>query len=102
MSVFFNGNDPIVSYLFLLIALLALDNADWPALENTSWKGGFIHKHQNVEGITLHGLNMTSILDAWEAGKEAETNGAEARKAVSIILAMYESAKKGGVPVPVR
>ena len=52
--------------------------------------------------LDLHGLNMTSILDAWEAGKEAETNGAEARKAVSIILAMYESAKKNGAPVDVK
>jgi len=52
--------------------------------------------------LDLHGLNMTSILEAWEAGKDAETDGAEARKAVSIILAMYESAKKGGVPVAVR
>ncbi len=52
-------------------------------------------------GIELHIQNVQHILDSWEAGKDAETNGIEARKAVAIILALYESAKKGGVPVAV-
>jgi predicted dehydrogenase len=52
--------------------------------------------------LDLHGHNMVAILKAWEEGRDAETSGAEARKAVAIILAMYESAKKGGVPVTVR
>jgi hypothetical protein len=50
----------------------------------------------------LHYRNITAIYDAWERGEEADTNGSEARKAVAIILAMYESAKKGGVPVDVK
>jgi predicted dehydrogenase len=50
----------------------------------------------------LHLKNIRAILDAWEAGKEADTNPAEARKAVAIISAMYESAKRGGAAVEVR
>ena len=49
----------------------------------------------------LHALNLHHILSAWEAGKDADTCGTEARKAVAIILAMYESARKGGAPVNV-
>lgn len=49
----------------------------------------------------LHLQNIDSILRAWDEGRDAETNGPESRKAVAIILAMYESARKGGVPVSV-
>ncbi|MFT3786254.1 MAG: Gfo/Idh/MocA family oxidoreductase [Tepidisphaeraceae bacterium] len=49
----------------------------------------------------LHQFNIEHILDSWAAGKDADTNGVEARKAVAIIVALYESAKKGGVPVKV-
>lgn len=52
--------------------------------------------------LDLHGMNIKHILDAWAEGKDADTCGAEARKAVAIILAMYESAKKGGAPVEVK
>ncbi|HLL89513.1 MAG TPA: Gfo/Idh/MocA family oxidoreductase [Tepidisphaeraceae bacterium] len=52
--------------------------------------------------LDLHGHNIQHILSAWAEGKEAETNGVEASKAVAIILAMYESARKGGVPVEVK
>jgi len=51
--------------------------------------------------LELHTANITSILEAWEAGRDAETNGPEARKAVAIVLAMYESAKNGGNAVKV-
>lgn len=50
----------------------------------------------------LHKKNIQAILDAWSQGRDAETCGPEARKAVAIILAMYESAKKGGSPVDVK
>jgi predicted dehydrogenase len=50
----------------------------------------------------LHAKNLQAILAAWESGKDADTAAAEARKAVAIILAMYESMRKGGVPVQVR
>lgn len=57
----------------------------------------------NVDvGLDLHHRNITSIYNAWERGEEAETNGVEARKAVAIILAMYESARNGSVPVDVK
>jgi UDP-N-acetyl-2-amino-2-deoxyglucuronate dehydrogenase len=52
--------------------------------------------------LRLHSQNISSILSAWEANQEPETSAPEARKAVSIILAMYESAKKNGEPVAVR
>jgi hypothetical protein len=53
------------------------------------------------QGLELHRRNITAIFDAWDAGKEADTNAVEARKAVAIILAMYESARNGGAPVNV-
>jgi UDP-N-acetyl-2-amino-2-deoxyglucuronate dehydrogenase len=53
-------------------------------------------------GLDLHGKNMQSIYDSWDRGEEAETWGPEARKAVAIIQAMYESARKNGSPVDVR
>jgi predicted dehydrogenase len=54
------------------------------------------------QGTELHNRNITAILQAWDEGKDSETSGVEARKAVAIILAMYESAKKGGEPVTVK
>lgn len=52
-------------------------------------------------GLERHVQNIRSILGSWERGEEAETNPAEARKAVAIILAMYESARRDGMPVDV-
>lgn len=49
----------------------------------------------------MHRQNIDAILRAWERDEDAETSGPEARKAVAIILAMYESARRGGVPVEV-
>ncbi|MBC7782576.1 MAG: Gfo/Idh/MocA family oxidoreductase [Burkholderiales bacterium] len=52
--------------------------------------------------LDLHYRNISAILDSWDRGEDAETHPMESRKAVAIILAMYESAKKGGVPVEVK
>ena len=52
-------------------------------------------------GTDFHARNILHILGAWEEGRDAETAAPEARKAVAIILAMYESARAGGVPVDV-
>lgn len=52
--------------------------------------------------VRLHGLNISAILEAWSQDRDAETDGREARKAIAIIRAMYESAKKHGQPVAVR
>ena len=67
-----------------------------PKVESTA--GGANPRDVRLE---LHTANITSILKAWEEGRDAETNGPEARKAVAIVLAMYESAKKGGAAVAV-
>jgi predicted dehydrogenase len=53
-------------------------------------------------GVDLHSLNIGSIYRAWNEGKEAETWGPEARKAVAIVQAMYESVRGGGTSVAVR
>ena len=53
-------------------------------------------------GLELHRKNISDILAAWDDGREAETNGVEARKAVAIITALYESARQDGTPVDVK
>jgi predicted dehydrogenase len=50
----------------------------------------------------FHSLNIRHILDAWNNGKDADVDGPECRKAVQIVLAMYESAANGGKPVPLK
>jgi predicted dehydrogenase len=50
----------------------------------------------------LHYMNVQHIYDSWNKGEDAETNGIEARKAVAIIHAMYESARNKGAPVDVK
>jgi predicted dehydrogenase len=50
----------------------------------------------------LHARNMSAIHQAWEANRDAETSGPEARKAVAIVLAMYESARQNGAAVDVK
>jgi predicted dehydrogenase len=52
--------------------------------------------------LDMHGLNMAAIYDAWDRNKEAPTCAPEARKAVAIIQAMYQSVKKKGKPVDVK
>lgn len=54
---------------------------------------------QFLSSIQGHVANVESILAAWDQGRDADTNGPEARKAIAIILAMYASAKAGGTPV---
>jgi len=49
-------------------------------------------------GLDLHARNIMHILGAWEEGRDAETNATEARKAVAIIAALYESARRNGAP----
>jgi predicted dehydrogenase len=47
----------------------------------------------------FHSLNIRHILDAWSSGKDADVDGPECRKAVQIVLAIYESAASGGKPI---
>jgi predicted dehydrogenase len=53
-------------------------------------------------GMDLHARNISAILTAWDEGRDAETSGEEGRKSVSIINALYESARGDGVPVDVK
>ena len=53
-------------------------------------------------GNDLHARNIQAILSAWDEGRDAETNGPESRKAVAIVLAIYESTRRGGSPVNIK
>jgi len=52
--------------------------------------------------LRLHRKNIESIVTAWEQNREPSTSGHEARKAVAITMALYESARRGGEPIEVR
>jgi UDP-N-acetyl-2-amino-2-deoxyglucuronate dehydrogenase len=51
--------------------------------------------------LDFHGQNLHAILSAWNEDRDAETSGPEARKAVAIVLAMYESVRRDGQSVAV-
>ena len=53
-------------------------------------------------GLELHTKNISSILASWDKGEDAETSGAEGRKSVAIITALYESARHDGAAVDVK
>lgn len=50
----------------------------------------------------LHRQNIESILSAWQENRDAQTSGSEARKAVAITMALYDSARANGMPVEVK
>ena len=50
-------------------------------------------KALNFEG---HQKNFEEVVNAIAEGREASVNAVEARKAVSLICAIYESARNGG------
>ena len=52
-------------------------------------------------GHAWHKANLSEIIDALIAGREPAINGTEGRKAVELILALYQSARNGGTPVNV-
>jgi predicted dehydrogenase len=56
---------------------------------------------QHLASMQNHTSNFEAIFSSWEAGQDAVTDGNEARKAVALVLAMYESAKADGKPVAV-
>ncbi len=49
-----------------------------------------------------HRVNFAEFLQALDEKRKPAIDGLEARKAVQIILAVYESAKAGGTPVDIR
>src|SRR6185312_4369290 len=63
--------------------------------------GASVAANAAAMGTELHARNISAILSAWDEGHEAETNGPESRKAVAIVLAIYESVRKGGAAVRV-
>jgi predicted dehydrogenase len=48
------------------------------------------------EGLAIA---VTSLHNAIRANRQPAVNGAEGRKAVELILALYQSAQNGGAPV---
>jgi predicted dehydrogenase len=46
-----------------------------------------------------HRLNLIDAIEAIRAGRRPSVDGAEGRKAVELILALYQSAQNGGTPV---
>lgn len=49
-----------------------------------------------------HRQAISDFLEALDAGRSPLVDGREARKAVSLICAVYDSARRGGVPVALR
>ena len=50
-------------------------------------------------GHAWHRSNLEEAIAAIRTGKQPAVNGAEGRKAVELILALYQSAQNGGAPV---
>ena len=50
-------------------------------------------------GHAWHRANLEEAVAAIRAGKQPAINGAEGRKAVELILALYQSAQNGGEPI---
>jgi predicted dehydrogenase len=50
-------------------------------------------------GHAWHRSNLEEAVAAIRAGRQPAINGAEGRKAVELILALYQSAQSGGMPV---
>ena len=50
-------------------------------------------------GHAWHRSNLEEAIAAIRAGKQPAVNSAEGRKAVELILALYQSAQAGGAPV---
>ena len=53
-------------------------------------------------GHAWHKANLAEIIDALIAGREPAINGTEGRKAVELILALYQSARNNGTPIHVK
>src|ERR1700676_1253742 len=45
-------DNSVVPFFVFLVVLLAFDDSDQPTLHNDARKRGFIHQHQNIDGIT--------------------------------------------------
>ena len=63
-----------------------------------SGSGGGVASNAAAMGGDLHARNIAAILSAWDEDREAETHPRESRKSVAIVLAIYESVRRGGAP----
>ena len=53
---FLNGDDSIVALALFLLALLALDDADDTAFQDTAGEGRFVHEHKHICRIAIFGF----------------------------------------------
>ena len=61
--------------------------------------GALFAKGAKAIGHAWHSSNLKEAITAIRAGKQPAVNSAEGRKAVELILALYQSAQNGGTPV---
>jgi hypothetical protein len=46
-------DNSVVAFFVFLVVLLAFNDSDQTTLHNDTWKRGFIHQNQNIDGITV-------------------------------------------------
>ena len=73
--------------------------ADAMVLAPATEGGGAGANDPKAIGHAWHRANLEEAVAAIRAGKQPAVNGAEGRKAVELILALYQSAQAGGTPV---
>ncbi len=73
--------------------------ADAAALAPAAEGGGAGANDPKAIGHAWHRANLEDAVAAIRAGRPPAVDGAEGRKAVELILALYQSAQSGGVPV---
>ncbi|MEY3950129.1 MAG: 1,5-anhydro-D-fructose reductase, partial [Verrucomicrobiota bacterium] len=73
--------------------------ADASVVASATEGGGAGANDPKAIGHAWHRANLEEAVAAIRAGKQPAVNGAEGRKAVELILALYQSAQAGGAPV---
>ena len=73
--------------------------SDTAALAPSAEGGGAGANDPKAIGHAWHRANLEEAIAAIRAGRQPAVNGAEGRKAVELILALYQSAHAGGIPV---
>jgi predicted dehydrogenase len=72
--------------------------ADASVLAPANEGGGAGANDPKAIGHAWHRANLEEAVAAIRAGKQPAVNGAEGRKAVELILGLYQSAQNGGLP----
>ena len=73
--------------------------ADAAVLAPAAEGGGAGANDPKAIGHAWHRSNLEEAIAAIRAGRRPAVDGAEGRKAVELILALYQSAQSGGAPV---